>query len=482
MLIVHSIKQEWKQKNAGELKESRLTMFKELLALSEQCERKNQWVKNKMRIPSEYLQKRIEDVIRYRFYDRLDLYDVYRWLDNFSDDEQEMAVSVFEKLEYYREEDLLGILASKLKTILSDIRAEINKAVHLRFMPLGKPGKSGHAIQYLVKNLLKNEPPKNVKTVTFYSRPQELDPQTMIDEDVVIFLDDIIGSGDTFETAANLTVSKIKKKGEKVEILNDWNIGTIVKEDVPYKIILLSCFLMDRGKTKLVKKYPYMRIYGEERVHAFSKSNSPFGGYLKMKQVREFCHKYGARICPRGELGYSNSQALLLFAHAIPNNTLPIIWVDEYEEGGVKKYWHPLIPRNQMKKQNMAFIQRMDNNRWVFKLSQFFGVDLDDPDWKGVIQDKNVKLTYMLRCLEKNISEIVIANDMGLTHDDMAVLFDEGEKLGLWDKDHKVTPDAQKALEEASKLFRIEKKQEPENKVADDRNYMYIPETFRGKS
>ena len=53
-----------------------------------------------MRIPTEDLQKRIVDTIRYRFYDRLDLYDVYRWLDNFEDAEQEMAVSVFERLEY----------------------------------------------------------------------------------------------------------------------------------------------------------------------------------------------------------------------------------------------------------------------------------------------------------------------------------------------------------------------------------------------
>ena len=45
-----------------------------------------------MKIPSEVLQKRIVDAIRYRFYDRLDLYDVYRWLDNFNDDEQELAI------------------------------------------------------------------------------------------------------------------------------------------------------------------------------------------------------------------------------------------------------------------------------------------------------------------------------------------------------------------------------------------------------
>lgn len=129
----------------------------------------------------------------------------------------------------------------------------------------------------------------------------------------------------------------------------------------------------------------------------------------------------------------------------------------------------------------MAFIQRMDNNRWVFKLSQFFGVDLDDPDWKGIIQDKNVRLTYLLRCLDKNMPEVVIANDMGLTNDDMVSLFEEGEKIGLWDKTHKVTPEAQKTLTETTKIFRIEDK-DKEFISVDDRDYMYIPETFRGMS
>ena len=145
-----------------------------------------------MRIPSEELQKRIVDTIRYRFYDRLDLYDVYRWLDNFQDNEQELAVSVFEKLEYYREEDLLGILSKGLYRIISDCWKENKKAVNLIFMPLGRPGKSGHVIQYLVKNLLKSKRPIHTKKVSFYNHPKELDAQTLTDEDVVVFLDDII--------------------------------------------------------------------------------------------------------------------------------------------------------------------------------------------------------------------------------------------------------------------------------------------------
>ena len=149
-----------------------------------------------MRIPSEDLQKRIVDTIRYRFYDRLDLYDVYRWLDNFQDDEQEMAVSVLEKLEYYREEDLLGMLLSKLNTIFNDLWGEIQKSFRVLFMPLGKPGKSGHVIMYLVKNLFKNQTPKNIKGIMYYNHPKDIDVQSLTDEDVIIFLDDIIGSGD----------------------------------------------------------------------------------------------------------------------------------------------------------------------------------------------------------------------------------------------------------------------------------------------
>ena len=435
-----------------------------------------------MRIPSEELQKRIVDTIRYRFYDRLDLYDVYRWLDNFQDSEQELAVSVFEKLEYYREEDLLGILSKGLYRIISDCWKENKKAVNLIFMPLGRPGKSGHVIQYMVKNLLKSKSPIHTKKVLFYNHPKELDAQTLTDEDVVVFLDDIIGSGDTFISDVSPVITKTNKAGEKVDLPNEWTIDGIVKADTPYRIVLLSCIMMDKGKARIEAAFPFVKLYGEERIHAFSKNKSPFGGYLKMKQVREFCYKYGTKICKDRELGYSNSQALILFAHAIPNNTLPIIWVDGYEEDGVKKNWQPLIARNQMKKQSMAFIQRMDNNRWVFKLSQYFGVDLDNPEWKGVIQDKNVKLIYLLRCLEKNIPEVVIANDMGLTHEDMAELFEEGIKLEMWDREHRVTPDAQKALAEAAKVFKIQKRDEKGVKIVDDRDYMYIPETFRGKS
>ena len=43
LLMVHFLKRCRKLMNAGELKESRIVMFKELLALSERYRRVNQW-------------------------------------------------------------------------------------------------------------------------------------------------------------------------------------------------------------------------------------------------------------------------------------------------------------------------------------------------------------------------------------------------------------------------------------------------------
>ena len=41
--MLHFLKRGWKLINAGELKEPRLMMFKDLLELCEQYKRKNQW-------------------------------------------------------------------------------------------------------------------------------------------------------------------------------------------------------------------------------------------------------------------------------------------------------------------------------------------------------------------------------------------------------------------------------------------------------
>lgn len=42
----------------------------------------------------------------------------------------------------------------------------------------------------------------------YYNHPKDIDIQSLTDEDVIIFLDDIIGSGGSFVTACKLTFEK----------------------------------------------------------------------------------------------------------------------------------------------------------------------------------------------------------------------------------------------------------------------------------
>lgn len=45
----------------------------------------------------------------------------------------------------------------------------------------------------------------------YYNHPKDIDIQSLTDEDVIIFLDDIIGSGGSFVTACKLTFEKKKE-------------------------------------------------------------------------------------------------------------------------------------------------------------------------------------------------------------------------------------------------------------------------------
>lgn len=435
-----------------------------------------------MKVPSEEIQKRIEDTISYRFYDRINLYDVYRWLDNFEDDEIELAISVFEKLEYYRENDLHNILNRQFtESLLPDVSKNGTKNVIIRFIPLGRPGKSGYVVEYMMKNLFKNSCPKGVSKIIYHGSPNEIDESVLTDNDVLVFLDDIIGSGDTFDNVVSLTKKKYKKDGTFTESINEHTIGHLVKDGTPYQVTILSCFIMDKGLYHLKKHYPFIKLFGEVRVHAFKKSESPFGGYYRMIQIREFCYKYGNILSPKKGLGYSNCQALLLFDHAIPNNTLPIVWVDKYEEDGKEKNWTPLIPRDKQKRQVMAYQSRMDAVRWTFKLAKYFGFDEDKPNWNGIIQERNVQTTVVLRCLYKHMPLSVIVNEMGITLDDLNDVLDNGKKLQLWNDKYEITESAKVALDEVKNLIgRMEK--DIVVHCVDDRDFMYIPETFMGKS
>lgn len=427
-----------------------------------------------MKLPSQEQQTRIENIIHSRFFDRTNLYNVYKWLENFEDGEMDDAIDIMEHITYFRESDIVDML----NKIFEEIFKVLNpKDTTMYILPLGEPGKSGDAMMYCAKKTLHNVIIKY--EVHFVNYADEIDTSACKSKKnaFVVLLDDIIGSGGSFSDFVN--DNKGDKKKDLLPILGDKHIQTL----------LIAPVILESGKTKINKEFPNVEIKCSETYHkAFEKNKSVFGSYSPMIRLRRFCYKYGAQLLPKYPLGWKNSQALVVFDHATPNNTLPIIWSNRVVKS-TKKQWYPLFPRSYNVVGERSFSERTDNNRWVSMLvsvllrddKESLGFEERRKLLKNFFSWNSYNLFLILRMLMKKEPNYRIANTLAITADDLETLFKEGEGK-LWDNQHKITVEAKKAYDEVEKKISIEKTKSnwlrPQN--VDDRHFIYIPGTFKG--
>lgn len=63
-----------------------------------------------MKLPTPEIQQHIEDIISTRFHSSIDYAHVLRWLDNFADEEQDMAIKILSLIRYYSYDEILSVL------------------------------------------------------------------------------------------------------------------------------------------------------------------------------------------------------------------------------------------------------------------------------------------------------------------------------------------------------------------------------------
>ena len=397
----------------------------------------------------------ISGVVQYRFYHRITERNVYEWLNNFKQDEVDLALEILKHVDYYREDDIISILQGYLKDFVN------KKRLQLHFIPVGSAGKSGQMFVYIIQGVLKPYYSKRHR-FHYYKDISGLNVGNLTKNDVIFFVDDVVGSGNTF--------LKYVKDNPVIRRILDVSCPAIKR--------LLCIVATLEGKKRINTNHPTLKVIAEEKLKVFDISNSCFGSYYKMLPIREFAYKYGHKLehSKTKALGYENSQLLTVFSHTVPNNTLPIIWKH------TEKYT-PLVPRSYAEKGEKAFMERNETNRWVFFFLQFFQVN-KAKDAAKIFHDKyNFAIMTMLRMKIKGLDEVLIANLMGLHHQDMEILWDKGVMAGLWDKKHIITAECQKRYEEMMKLLAYENTKY--SKVAPHTDaqqiYLYMPETFRGQ-
>lgn len=412
-----------------------------------------------MQTLSKEIEKRIEDIVSVRFYNQITPYDVIRWLFNFEDEDVELAVQLLEHVIFLRDDDVKGRLYEQISKLPKD------KTKHI--VPLGKPGKSGAAISYWIHGLMKRN---ELREMAFHSSIEDFisyrnSQEWKTQKDIVVYVDDFIGSGGSVVTALSL-----EEKIVRPEVLSDASSG---------RLYVIAAIVMDNGYSKISQDISGAIILGDLHCKGFDPHKKVFGSYFKTKVVREMCYKYGEQLYKGCPLGYKNTQSLVLMQHSSPNNTIPVLWSDNQYQG---RNWNPLVPRNNLLKIERAYTDRNSVYRWLSCLKKIFVGESECVDYGLLFTKSNFNLVFILICLIRRKSEAFIYNAMEVSFVEMERLWQEGMDKGIWDSKHKPTSLALNEYKDAIKRYKILRNdgRQEFSPILDEKDNIYIPETFRG--
>ncbi|WP_304291195.1 hypothetical protein [Porphyromonas uenonis] len=408
-----------------------------------------------MILPSLEQQEYIEDIISTRLNSSIKYSHVLRWLSNFDDSEQDLATEILSKIDYYPYDRILSVVQSKIKRIALK---PMGKCV---FSPIGESGKSGGHVLYTCQQIQR-------ESSVYVNHIEEALSKLSSPNDVIVLVDDIIGSGNTF-------CSWLKEKLNKGEIGNQLN-NLIVQS----RIKLISIVVLEKGKRKINSEYSTIDVLGEDTRKLFLQTRSIFGGRVRMKRYREFCYKYGKLLSKRWPLGYENSQALIVFDHATPNNTLPIIWSDSCIAGR-NTAWYPLFPRFAHQRVIRAKETMQDKRRELVLLRELFGYEEVE---KALFKRSNLHLLQIVKLKLENVDVFTIRQALGISQNDLEELFNLGVSKNLWDAQWQLTEPCRTQYRELKKKIAFDKTVRKEKEL-EASSYLrgeiiYIPETFKG--
>ncbi len=380
---------------------------------------------------------------------------IIHWLENFDEDEVDLAIDILSVYEYIPFNEFMFRLNDLLFEIVKDIPAGEKIIV----FPYGQMGKSGTLVTYPLKNTDAFKKRQNDILITQdYENIKK--PQ---DYNHFIFLDDFIGSGQTFCTEYS-----------KVDYVKRWiednNIGNVY---------LLSTIIMAEGKKYIQDRFQSLKIVSEERNKIFDKSLSPLKAFGNINKIQKIALKHGGKYA----YGFDESQSLISYFHCTPNNTLSIIWKD--------KKWFPIFPR-------FATI-RMDEAREFKKEIAFYigicnrlGIDLYTGN--SILQEKNGKEVRVIKHNTKQDHSVIallilknygydnllICHILGLTREEIRLIYHEAQELGFISTTYDITPEGTLFIKELKRKTRKENFRKETHRNLEVKNVLYVPQMLNG--
>ena len=309
---------------------------------------------------TEALYEKIKELNELIWENRATRPSVNRWLDNFSggcvskETERGHALYLLSKFMYLGQIEVRELLRAmfqdlvrhplsiKARATLTD-KNDFDKVFHgflselhaTRFLGLGRPAESGAHLLYDFR--LVNELPLDL-----FSSPHELFTGGLNDPDTewaypqvkrLIFIDDFCGTGDQAADIGLKYIPLMRDVAKKSCIqLEVWYLPLLATRSGLDN--LRSQGLFDRVESVSELDSTYRVFSPDSQVYA----NSPED--INQCTAKAIVRHYGQTLLAGGPFGYGNSQLLLGFHHNIPDNTLPIIWLERPDIP-----WRAIFPR-----------------------------------------------------------------------------------------------------------------------------------------
>jgi hypothetical protein len=264
-----------------------------------------------------------------------------RWYKNFqSDEEKYFAACIIDALIFRSDDQTAALLTHLFQRPLVDLMRRdpprsgpvVNWVERLRsnsrdvrlvaaIKRSDRPHKSAHVVSRLIKRQLGVNP-------DLIAKPWELAPHALHQMQILVFIDDFLGTGDQFEKLI---------QGENLH----WMFSTAY-------VVYAPLVAHVDGIDYLKSKFPSLRIVASEILEAqhslFSSESRAFADQVNtVASARDFyldlLSQKGITLDPADEFGYGGLGLAYAFEHAVPDNNLPLLW------WGADGNWAPLFNR-----------------------------------------------------------------------------------------------------------------------------------------
>jgi len=234
------------------------------------------------------------------------------WLKQFSAQHRVLALKLAKVISYYAVHRLNGIMPKLYELIKQQITQENAKPDEVFYVPWGRTGESGEHIVRCFR--LANRPQQS--GARFINKTEVLERTLRLDNPVVFFLDDFVGTGK--------------------QVCDGWrdSISQIVPERVKTYLAVVAAFKEGVGRIESETPLSVLAVHTiGSRLQLMESACTSFSGGDK-NTIRRYCEDAGNQ-----PLGFGERGLLVSFAYGTPNNTISVIRGSEGQ-----RPWRGLLP------------------------------------------------------------------------------------------------------------------------------------------